>query len=98
MNQNDEPVRKLSEVFQELLKNQGLDDKMRKAKVLSMWKEIVGPLIARNTHHLKFDNNKLIVYVRSDALKQELIYMKQQLIQNIHQAINEEFIEDIIFY
>lgn len=94
----NEEFKKLSDAFKELLKNKGLDDKIRKAKVLSMWKDIVGPHIANNTFNLRFDGNKLLVNVKSDALKNELMFMRHQIIQNIHQTLKEEFIEDIIFY
>lgn len=95
---NDDNIKKLSDVLKEMLKTEGLEDKIRKAKVISMWKDIVGPHIVKNTYNLRFDGNKLIVNVKSDALKHELIFMKKQIIQNLHQAIKEEFIEDIVFY
>lgn len=95
---DDENIQSFSNAFDAYLKNTGLYDKIKKSKVITQWKDIVGPHIARNTHQLKFNNNILIVYVKSPALKHELMYMKQQLIQNIHHHIKEEFIEDIIFY
>ncbi len=97
MNGNEE-FKKLSEAIKELLQNKGLEDKIRKAKVLSMWKDIVGPHIANNTFNMRFEGNKLLVNVKSDALKNELMFMRHQIIQNIHQTLKEEFIEDIIFY
>ncbi len=36
--------------------------------------------------------------VRSDVLRQELLFMKNKLIQNIHEYVKAEFIKDIIFY
>lgn len=95
---SDDNIKKLSDVFREMLKKEGLEDKLIKAKVISMWKDIVGPNIARSTYNLRFDHNKLIVHVKSDALRHELMFMKHQIIQNIHQAIKHEFIEDILFY
>lgn len=94
---SEDNYKKLSDVFKQFVSNSGLSDKIRKAKVISQWKDIVGPHIANNTYNLRFDNNKLIVHVKSDALKNELMFMKNQIIQNIHQTIKEEFIEDIIF-
>lgn len=94
----EENVKKLSDVFKDLLKKEGLEDKILKAKVISMWKDIVGPHIAKNTSRLKFQENKLIVHVHSDALRNELMFMKHQIIQNLHQAVQKEFIEDILFY
>ncbi|GAB4202393.1 MAG: hypothetical protein Fur0023_08260 [Bacteroidia bacterium] len=95
---DNEGFKKLSDAFKELLHNKGLEDKIRKAKVLSMWKDVVGPHIANNTFNLRFEGNKLLVNVKSDALKNELMFMRHQIIQNIHQVLKEEFIEDIIFY
>ncbi len=98
MNSKNDNIKKISDLFKELMKSHGLEDKLRKAKVISGWPEIVGPHIAKNTYNLRFDGNKLIVNVKSDVLKNELIFMKNQIVQNIHQKIKEEFIEDIIFY
>lgn len=97
MTDKDEFVH-LPDAVKNFIKNSGLEDKIRKAKVIANWNTIVGPHIASNTYNLRFDNNKLIVHVKSDALKNELIFMKNQIIQNIHQFIKDEFIEDIIFY
>jgi predicted nucleic acid-binding Zn ribbon protein len=94
---SDDNIRKISDVFNDLLKSQGLDDKIRKAKVIAHWNDIVGPSVARHTYNLHFDNKKLIVHVKSESLKNDLNFMKNQIIQNIHQTIKEQFIEDIIF-
>jgi len=96
--ESEDNIKSISEALNDFLKSNGLDDKIRKAKVIALWKDIVGPHIARNTFNLHFNNNTLIVNVKSDALKNELIFMKTQIIKNIHQTIQEEFIEDIIFY
>lgn len=98
MSEDNDNIKKLSDVFKDIIKSNQLDDKIRKAKVIAMWSEIVGPHISKNTYNLRFEDNKLIVYVKSDALKNELIFMKNQIIQNIHHHIKHHFIEDIIFY
>lgn len=96
--ESEDNIKSISEALNAFLKDNGLDDKIRKAKVIALWKDIVGPHIAKNTYNLRFEANKLIVNVASDALKNELIFMKNQIIKNIHQTIKDEFIEDIIFY
>lgn len=98
MKKEEDNIHKLSDLFKQLIKEKSLDDKIRKAKVISVWNDVVGPHIANHTYNLRFDKNKLIVNVKSDALKNELIFMKNQIINNIHHVIKEEFIEDIIFY
>lgn len=99
MNEEDN-IKKFSDALRSLLQSEGLDQKIKRASVIRLWPEVVGPHIAKHTFNLHFDKNKniLIVQVTSDALRQELQYMKPQIIQSIHQYIQVEFLEDIIFY
>ncbi len=95
---NNQEFKKLSELLNEYLKKEKIDQKVLKARVISEWHNIVGPHIFKNTYNLRFDNDTFIMSVRSDVLRQELLFMKNKLIQNIHEYVKTEFIKDIIFY
>jgi predicted nucleic acid-binding Zn ribbon protein len=61
------------------------------------WSEIVGESISKETRALKIDGNTLVVKVHKAAWRQQLIFMKDELLTKIRINLGEESVEDIRF-
>jgi len=83
----------LATVVQEL----GLGLKIQQSKVLDDWPVIVGEQIANVTVVERFDAGKLFVHVTKSTWRNELIFLKGDLIAKINKHMNEEIVKDIIF-
>lgn len=83
----------LSAVVQEL----GLGLKIQQTKVLDDWPMIVGEQIANVTVAERFDAGKLFVHVTRATWRNELIFLKAELIAKINKHMNQEIVKDIIF-
>jgi predicted nucleic acid-binding Zn ribbon protein len=91
---NDKTIRDAIEGWINQLKNQ---DQFYQGKVISLWDNIVGPVIARETEHIYIRNKVLIVKLKSNALKYELEFAKKKLIKIINKKADHEVITDISF-
>ncbi len=75
----------------------GLTKKLRQYEVLDRWPSIVGKRIAAAAEAVRIDDGKLFVRVKSAAWRNELIFLKQDLLRKINTAMGEDIVVDIIF-
>ncbi|KAF5065109.1 Dna[CI] antecedent, DciA [anaerobic digester metagenome] len=87
----------LRQVIEELIEAYRLGDKLNQARVISLWDNVVGKMIARDTTHLYIKHKTLYVKLNSPALREELGYAKSKLIKSLNKAAGAEVIEDIAF-
>jgi predicted nucleic acid-binding Zn ribbon protein len=59
------------------------------------WPSIVGEMIAKYTRNVLLVEKTLIIYTDAAALKQELLYSKEELIKTINNHFKELVINDI---
>lgn len=87
----------LGGVLQNLLKNLGLEKRIKEQKLILDWDKIVGNKIAEKTKAFKIEGNKLFVKVESPSWRNELFYLKKDIINKLNQSVKQEVIKDIIF-
>lgn len=80
-----------------VMQNLGLSVKLRRFQVIEMWASLVGEQIASVTTAERIDGDKLIVRVSRATWRNELIFLKKELIAKINSAMNQEIVKDIIF-
>ena len=79
------------------LKALGLTKKLRQYEVLERWPAIVGERIAAATEAVRIDDGKLTVHVTRATWRNELTFLKQDLLRKINEVMGEEIVTDIIF-
>lgn len=85
----------LGDILVEVLRQNGLEQKLLETRLLELWPEVLGPTIARYTSDLNIHDGLLFVRVRSAALKQELFNGRFQLVEKLNQAAGGQVIKDI---
>jgi predicted nucleic acid-binding Zn ribbon protein len=91
---NEQP---LDEAIQEFLKVYNLGSKLDEVKLINSWESIVGKLVANHTNDLYIRRKVLFVYLDSDALRNELSYIKSLLLQRLNECVGKPLIKDIVF-
>jgi predicted nucleic acid-binding Zn ribbon protein len=86
----------LSAAIQAFLKQNRLDKKIDTSSLSVHWKEIAGEMIAKHTKRLFLKEQTLFLQVDSAALKNELHFLKAQLIRNINQYLNKELVKELV--
>ena len=88
---------RLKEIISELIGHYRLESKLNELKVAGSWEQVVGSMIKRHTLELKVRNSKLFVKLDSPALKNELSFSRQKLVDQLNKAVGAQVITEIVF-
>lgn len=91
---NDRP---LKDVIHELIETYHLKNKLNETRLVTSWEKVTGKVIAKHTKSLYVKNRILYVKLDSAALRYELGFARQKIIDLLHQEAGERVIEDIVF-
>jgi|WetSurMetagenome_2_1015567.scaffolds.fasta_scaffold152686_2 predicted nucleic acid-binding Zn ribbon protein len=87
----------INDAIHQTLLGLGLAEKLSQYEVVNSWTEIVGDSIARVTKTESIRDGALIVRVIHPAWRQELVFLKKELIEKINRTMKKEIVKDIIF-
>jgi predicted nucleic acid-binding Zn ribbon protein len=94
MRTNDRP---LKDVVLEILNKYRLQDHLEETRLVSEWEKVVGKLIASHTSGLYVKDGILFVKVDSAALRQELQYRKEKLMDLLNKNAGKALVKNIVF-
>jgi predicted nucleic acid-binding Zn ribbon protein len=79
------------------MKDLGINARLKEYDVVNLWPSIVGEQIARVATAESIAHGKLIVRVSRATWRNELVFLKAELITRINTAVGQEIVKDIIF-
>ena len=86
----------IGEAISLLLEKRKWKHKVHELRMRQEWEQIVGKTIARYTRNLALNGEVLTIYSDVAALKQELYFGRQQLIERINEYFQERVVADIV--
>lgn len=86
----------LKSAINRLLKAYGLEEKMNETKIIIAWEKVMGKVIANYTNNIKIKDKKLIIELKSSALREELSYAKEKIIDTLNKEVGKKVINGII--
>ena len=87
---------KLGDAINQLFKQEKLDVKISQFSVKNSWKDIVGEVIANNTTEVSFNNSTVFVGMNSAALKHELSFRKEEIVNSINKFCGYKLVDTIV--
>ncbi len=87
---------KLGDAISQIFKQENLDVKISQFAVKKSWKEIAGEAISVNTTEIYFNNKTIFVSLKSAALKHELSFRKEDLLNNINKFCGYKLVEQVV--
>ena len=94
MKRNEQTIK---EAINELLDAYRLRDKLNETRLLQSWGEVTGKMISNHTVDLFIKRKILYVKLDSPALKNELSYSKEKIIDLLNTEAGLEVIRKIVF-
>lgn len=88
---------KIGGLILQALDRMGYAGRIHKQSAVTGWSEIVGEDISKETRALKIDGDTLVVKVHKAAWRQQLIFMKDELLNKIRINLGDESVKDIRF-
>ena len=88
-------TKKINELISHFVSKQNVQSSHANLSFSSLWEQVVGKEVSRETRNLKFQNNTLYISIENPYLKRDLISQKEKIIQRV-QALNAN-INQIVF-
>ena len=82
--------------MKEYIDSMRIGRKLKESRIDRQWEELLGKNAASLTRKLVIRNKILYVYVNSPALRNELLMMREKIIERINEEAGEELINKIV--
>lgn len=89
-------TQKIGDAIKEVMRLNGMEEKIDEHTLIRSWEKTVGPLISRHTTEIFISGKKLFVKVDSSPLKQELLYSRTKLMHDLNEQVGKIVIEEIV--
>lgn len=86
----------IENVIREYLKEMNIDQKLKEVGIVSQWEKLMGKTVAVRTSQIYIRNHILYIHVTSSVLKNELLMMRQAIIEKINEEAGEKIVEQIV--
>ena len=87
----------IGNVFTQLFRDLGIEKAIQQNMAVTRWAEIVGERIAQISTAERIENGVLFVKVSSPVWRNELVFMKSNLINSVNEALAKTLVKDIKF-
>jgi len=73
-----------------------LSGKLNEIGIINSWEETVGKAIASRTSNLYIKDNVLYVHLNSSVVRNELLMLRQALMEKLNEKAGAEVIKEIV--
>ncbi len=87
----------LSDVINQVLKQQHLDRPLNEKRIIDAWPLVLGANIMKYTTELSIRNKVLFVSLSSSVLRHDLFISREEIRKSLNKHVGCEVIADIIF-
>jgi predicted nucleic acid-binding Zn ribbon protein len=93
---NSQPT-PVGDILQSMLKETGLEKKVREYAALAEWDKIVGATIAEQTTPQDIKGGVLFIQVKNAAWRSQLAFFKDDIIQKVNAHAGRKIVRSIFF-
>lgn len=93
---NGNNLKSMMELMNEFTQQKNIKKPLQEATVVNLWQPLMGDLINKYTEKIFVKNKVLFIQVSQAALKNELLYLQEQIIEKINKEIGEEAINKVV--
>ncbi len=91
-------TKSIGEILQMYLRREGLETPLAQHRIIEEWNNVVGPGYAPYVSRLFIQNQTLHVFLRSPALRQNLLLRRTELIQELNRRAGMQVITQIMLH
>ena len=85
----------LGEALVDYMRETGLEQPLLVQKVPSLWRSVMGDMVAVLTRKIEVKDGVLFVYLNSAALKAQLFECRYELVAKMNEALGSPLIKDV---
>jgi predicted nucleic acid-binding Zn ribbon protein len=87
----------LAEAMKDYIREMNLEGKLSEISVINSWEETVGKAISSRTTKIYIKDHVLYVNLTSSVVRNELMMLRQGLMDKLNEKAGTEVIRDIVF-
>lgn len=91
---NTDP-QKIGAVLSDLIRKFGYEDKLREVDAVKLFNEVAGEKIAEHCQAIKITDGRLILRVSDPIWRQQLVFLKGDLIAKLNARLGKSVVKDI---
>ena len=89
-------IQSLGEALGQFSQQKKIKNSVNEVRLLVFWKELMGNLVNKHTEKIYLKNKSLFIKVGPDALKNELLYSREKIIEKINAEFKFELVKKIV--
>jgi predicted nucleic acid-binding Zn ribbon protein len=89
-------LKSINDLLGEFSQQKKIKVPLREARIVNLWRPLMGEMIHRYTDKIYVKNEVLFIRVQQAALKNELMYLQEQIIEKINKEVGENAIRKIV--
>jgi predicted nucleic acid-binding Zn ribbon protein len=86
----------LGDALRNFLNKSQLKGSIQALQITEVWEQIMGKTVARYTDKISIHGQTLYVSTTVAALRQELLYQKDNIIKRVNEALGEKVIQEVV--
>jgi predicted nucleic acid-binding Zn ribbon protein len=86
----------LKTAIDEMLRDFRIEDKLTEVTIQTMWPDMVGKTIAKQTKGLYLRNGVLYIVLLSAALREEISYSKTKIAEKINRKLGGMIVKEVV--
>jgi len=87
----------LKDAIEQMLNVYKIKRRFDETAIVSAWPDLVGKSVANRTKELFIKDKRLFLRIESSVIKNELLMMRNQIIQKINDDAKTELVVEIVF-
>ena len=91
-------MKTLAQALKQLITDLGIESEILHNQAVQLWPEVVGKKIANISQAERIDGNILFVKVKNDSWRNELVFLKKDIIERLNKRIGKRVVEDLRLY
>jgi len=86
----------LAEAMKDYIREMNLEGKLNEVHLIGSWEEVVGKAISSRTGKIYIKDHVLFVHLNSSVVRNELLMLRQELMEKLNERAGAEVIKDIV--
>jgi predicted nucleic acid-binding Zn ribbon protein len=89
-------TRPIGEVIKEYLDEMNISRTLKEKRLVSQWEKLLGKAIAARTKQVTIKDRILYVHMTSSVARNELLMMRQAILEKMNEMAGEKLIDSIV--
>lgn len=93
---SDHNQKSIKQALEDAFVSMRIRQKVAETRLVSSWENVMGKTISKHTRKIFLSKGTLFIYLDNPALKNELTYARERIIELVNESAGEELVKDVV--